>query len=254
MTRDRPAAKARNVDELATALRSISNQHPELAGNLLGSWNLPSLYLDAWEDANAGSSTAYALHQPLDIRTLDSLKKFSSLCQSSGVNPCLDGTYDDDQQPTLAADKFARGEADALFGYSERLFFVLSIASDDLAILITPAPMGNGKYPALFTDAFVLRRGAPANVEEAARLFVEFMTSQRIQEVIMTSGDVSAQAVPRYLIPATLSAFDAPRLRNDRLFQALRSSISNAVPFPNVGFLNTRKAIRDEVKSALEKP
>lgn len=254
MTRNKAAAEAKNVEELAIALRSVSNQHPELAGNMVGSWNLPSLYLDAWEDANAGSSTAYALHQTLDNKALDSFKKFSSLCQSGGVNPCLNGTYDDYKQPTLAADKFARGEADALFGYSERLFFVLTTATDDSAILITSAPMGNGKYPVLFTDAFVLRRGAPANVEEAARLFAAFMNSQKVQEAIVTSGDVSAQAVPRYLIPATLSAFDAPRLKNDQFFKALRGSISNAVPFPNVGFLNTRKAVRDEVKSFLEQP
>jgi thiamine pyridinylase len=121
-------------------------------------------------------------------------------------------------------------------------------------ILIAPAQMGRGKHPLLFTDAFVLRRQAPTEVEAAARFFVSFMNSQAVQEMILMSGDVSPTAIPRYLLPATMSTFEAPRIKEDRFYQELKRAISVADPFPNTGFLNTRKALRDLLKTRLEQP
>lgn len=252
ITRNRAASEARDVEELAAALSVAPKDSARLVGNLLGSWNMPSLFLDAWVDARPGSSAAYALHAPVDADALDAFKRFSSLCQHKGKNPCLDGTYNDDQRPALAAEKFAGGEAEALFGYSERLFFVMSKATDHSAILVTPAQMGRGKHPLLFTDAFVLRRQVPSEVEEAARLFTEFMNSEAVQEIILMSGDVSLSAMPRYLLPAAMSAFESPRIKQNRLYQDLKKAIAVADPFPNTGFLNARKALRDALKTALE--
>lgn len=254
MTRSKEAASAKNVAELSRALMSIQNDAPDLVGNMVGSWNMPSLFLDAWSDNHPRASAAYALHAPMDADTLDDFGQFSSLCWYRGQNPCLDGTYDDDKQPALAAEMFALGKADALFGYSERLFFVFSTASDDETILVSPLPMGKGKNPLLFTDAFVLRRDRPDKVEAAARLFTDFMNSKEVQEVLLMSGDVSSTATPRYLLPATQSAFDAPRLKTDRVYQELKKAIAEAEPFPNTGFLNTRKAMRDEIMTFLERP
>jgi thiamine pyridinylase len=121
-------------------------------------------------------------------------------------------------------------------------------------ILIAPAQMGRGKHPLLFTDAFVLRPQAPTEVEAAARFFVSFMNSQAVQEMILMSGDVSPTAIPRYLLPATMSTFEAPRIKEDRFYQELKRAISVADPFPNTGFLNTRKALRDLLKTRLEQP
>jgi hypothetical protein len=73
------------------------------------------------------------------------------------------------------------------------LFFIPSQPTDysdtDLSI-----PDGPGKAPLLFTDAFVVKREAPAEVEMAARLFVAFMNSETVQEMLLMSGDVSPTA------------------------------------------------------------
>jgi thiamine pyridinylase len=254
ITRNRAAAAARNVDELAAALGPVPQGSARLVGNLLGSWNMPSLFLDAWVDGRPGSSAAYALHTPIDADALAAFKRFSSLCRHQGGNPCLDGTYDEEKHPARAAEKFAQGEAEALLGYSERLFFIASKAADLSSLLVTPAQMGRGNRPLLFTDAFVLRRQAPAAVEVAARLFAAFMNSQTVQETLLMSADVSPTAIPRYLLPATMSAFEAPRIKQDRLYQDFKKAISVADPFPNTGFLNTRKALRDALKTSLEQP
>jgi thiamine pyridinylase len=252
ITRNKGVAAARNLHELTAALRALPNDSPDLVGNMVGSWNVPSLFLDLWEDSYPGRSTAYALHWPLETKRLQEFKELSALCQSKGTNPCLDGTFADDKHPALAAEKFARGEADALLGYSERLFFVLATAKDSSPMYITAAPMGNGNYPVLFTDAFVLRREASDDVAAAARLFATFMNSRAVQEAVMTSADVSKKVPSRYLIPATKSAFDAPRLRNDPFYREIWKAIKRAVPFPTSGFLTVRKEIRDKIVAFLK--
>ena len=78
------------------------------------------------------------------------------------------------------------------------------------------------------------------------------VNSPSVQEMLLTSGDVSATAVPRYLLPATLTAFDAPRVKGDYLYQQLKRAVRIADPFPNTGFLHSREALRDLLKSALE--
>src|SRR6266496_1449339 len=65
-TRNEAVAKARTVEQLVTALHSIHNNLPDLSGNLLGSWNLPALYLDAWADSHPRESLAFALGISLD--------------------------------------------------------------------------------------------------------------------------------------------------------------------------------------------
>lgn len=250
ITRAAIVANAKNVDQLSAALKSLPAGKSLLVGDLVGSWNLPSLYLDAWKDSHIGSSSAYALHTSANSEVLKDFKTFSSLCAFDGKNACLDGTYDDN---TVDEGQFARGEAHALVGYSESLYEIAVLQPSDTSIRITSAQMGRGKYPLLFTDAFVLRRGATSDVQSAAKAFATFMTSSEIQAMLATSGDVSGTATPRYILPATMSAFDVPAMRKNRLYQSLRRAISQAAPFPNTGFLNTRKALRDEIKEAVEK-
>jgi thiamine pyridinylase len=256
MTRSVSASKANNASELAAALRAIGNETPDLAARLTGSWNLPSLYLDAWQDAHPRSSSAYALHSDLDSDVVQQLRIISKRCADGDKNPCLHGGYDgDDLHPYPAAEALAKGEVDAAIGYSEGLHTIVSIAGHADGLHVTAAPLGNGKSPLLFTDALVARRDAGSKQRDAAQAFSAFIISPEVQEALLTSADVSLTAVPRYLLPATRSAFDRPRLRKDRLYRALRASIARSSGmFPNTGFLNMRKPLRDAVERELLAP
>ncbi|VFN01177.1 MAG: thiamine pyridinylase [Candidatus Kentron sp. G] len=241
-TRHSAVAKATNIGDLSRALLQLPGNRPRLVGKLTGSWNMPALYLDAWVDSNPARSPAYAFPKRLDPATLDALRRFSRLCEHDGMNPCLDGTFDDDTQPQRAAKMFARGKAHAFFGYSEQFHFVASVASDTSNIRVSSLPIGTGCTPLLYVDAFVLRAGASESVASAAEIFVQFMNSPRIQEQVMMSLDTSPRAKPRYLIPATLSAFEADSVKSDPHYAAIRDAIRNAISFPNVGILYTSTA------------
>jgi thiamine pyridinylase len=253
VSRDKSVANATNITQFTKALRSLPNPRRDIVGNLVGSWTMPALYLDAWEDSHNGKSPAYALIRPLDQKALEGLRTLSDLCKKDGANPCLDGTFHNDQKPNLAAEVFARGEADAFFGYSEQLHYIMSAIKDDGNIYISSLLIGDGSFPILYTDAFVLRSGSDVRVEKAAEAFVAFMNSPRVQEAVMMSLDTLPRAKPRYLIPATSSAFDTKSVRNDRYYKEIQRALKKAVPFPSIGILNTRAAIRDEIKAFLEK-
>jgi thiamine pyridinylase len=251
-TRNVSASTAKNVDELSFALRHSGLKTRPLVADLAGSFNLPALYLDAWADGHAAVSPAAALHGPLDDQTVNTFKKFTALCGSDGKNPCLEGTYHDN--PVAASEEFALDKAQALVAYSESLSRILAARSDTATIYVSAAPMGLGNRPLLFADAFILRANTPDNVRLAARLFVEFMTGADTQQTLLMSGDVTQNATPRYLLPATLSAFSAPRVKRDPYYQKLRELVDGAAPFPNTGFANARKSLRDNLKKVLVEP
>lgn len=68
----------------------------------------------------------------------------------------------------------------------------------------------------------------------------------------MLSLDTEKPAKPRYLIPATMSAFEGLRVKRDRHYSAIRQDIEKAVPFPNIGVLSRRAAMRDQITAYLE--
>ena len=109
---------------------------------------------------------------------------------------------------------FAAGKTAAMFGYSERLFLIRRSAPQD-HFHFSSAPIGNGNHPLLFTDAFVLRKDCDQRCEAAARAFAEYMNSARTHEWILMSSDAAKPTAPRYLLPATLSAFKAAEVRRD---------------------------------------
>ena len=252
ITRSQEIASADSFSELEQVFKAQGNQIRDLAGNFLGSWNLPALYLDAWKDSYPSRNVAFGLTEQLEPRIISGFKKLTSHCLQNGQNPCLDGTYDDWKKPTLAADEFSAGKADALFGYSERLHYVLKAADDDESILIAPAPLGEGNFPVLFVDAFVVRAESSPSVVMAAAKFSRFMNSAKMQEVLLMSLDAPAGSVPRYLIPATKSAFDAPKVSVDRFYITIERALESSDPYPNTGFLNIRTKMRDKIRQQIQ--
>ena len=252
MTRDLLVASASNVTSLSAALRRTPPLRRPLVGNLLGSWNMPALYLDAWMDSNPRGNLSDALNAPLDTKAINGLRELSELCEFEHSNPCWDGSFHGHEKSRLPAEIFARGEANAYFGYSEQLHFVVSVAQDDPTIKISSLTIGDSSRPVFYVDAFVLRANTNTRVLKAANFFVNFMNSPHIQEHIMLSLDTEKPAKPRYLIPATMSAFEGLRVKRDRHYSAIRQDIEKAVPFPNIGVLSRRAAMRDQITAYLE--
>jgi thiamine pyridinylase len=237
---------ARNVHQLVGTLRDARTPRVDLVGDLDGSWDAITVYLDGHRDTWPGRSLQDALaHTELDPAVEASFRALGSACEKDGVNHCgSDGV-----------DQFATGGADALIGYSERLNPILSHPGRTVGQLhVSSATLGGGDHPALFTDALVMSPGcSTAQCSEAARQFAAYYTSDRVFETVLMSRDAGPAATPRYLLPSTASAFAYGAVAADPLYRQLRREIEGGVPFPNHGLLAARDrgAIQARLREAL---
>jgi thiamine pyridinylase len=239
---------ARTVDELVRVLAAQNTSRPDLLGDLDGSWDAVMVYLDAYRDTYPDSSLMEALEREVDTAVVASLRTVGSGCSSAAGSLC--GT---DSVPL-----FARGQVDALVGYSERLNRIFSDPQRTVGKLhLASAPLGRGDRPMLFTDALVMSpQCASQACRRATQLFAEYYTSDRVFEVLMMSRDVGGPAPPRYLLPSTSTAFQTPTVAADSLYQQLWAEIVDARPFPNYGVPEARAqgTIRGVVRQALGVP
>lgn len=252
LSRSESVRQARTVSALVQALQGLGTPEPDTASNLLGSWNLPALYLDAWMDTNGPQGIQSAVSTTYDPRVLQSLRAFARTCEEpGGSNPCIDGTYDLGQNFDLPAQLFARGEADATMGYSERLHTIiknLPAGASRAELKISSAPLGEGSRPILFTDAFLLSAHCTDACERAALAFVDYMSRSSTFEWLMMSGDApEAGRVPRYLMAASLDAYRAPQVAADPLYQALDAETRSGAAFPNSGLYDIRNRMTDDL-------
>ena len=68
------------------------------------------------------------------------------------------------------------------------------------------------------------------------------------------SRDAGKPTVPRYLLPATLSAFDAPEVRRDALYRQLAQEIKDSDPFPNFWIYKVHGDMRKKLMESLTRP
>jgi thiamine pyridinylase len=251
-SRNRTVAAATSISLLVSALERLGTPMPNLAADLLGSFNLPSIYLDAWADRKGADSVADGLSPELDEKVISDLKSFAKQCSTGSSNPCLDGTFDDNWGPVI---EFADKRADSVFGYSERLHFIrkrMRQLGSTESIYLQSAPLGDGSSPLLFVDALVLRADCDARCDTLAQAFGDYLIDARTFGWMLSSEDAGRDAIPRYLIPATRTAFAEPRLSKDRYYQAIRAAIADAKPFPNGGLYDIRRKMRDAILAALK--
>lgn len=244
-------ARAGSADALRTALANLRTPHPDLGGDVVGSWGSVVSYLDAYVDTYPRGDLAPALAaSTLDPRVAEALASVGAACTSSGTGLCNEDGDD-------IVEQFASGKLDALIGYSERLNVVFRQGGSPLpvdSIQITPAPLGVGKTAFLFTDALVKSAACTSRqCEDAARRFADFYISDAVMEQSMMGADGGAAAVPRYLLPATQGAMDSPRVVGDRIYQQLAPVLPTARPYPNEGVpeAKARGTIRTAVDALL---
>jgi len=246
-TRRQEVARARNAAELRAALdRATTLFH--LAGRISGSWNLPSLYLDAYADTYGADHVTDALRPELDDRALAGLRTVTQACTINGSNPCLTADY---SNTTAAPYLFADRQADTVLGYSERLHYILRRTGRQQGIYLASAPLGDGNHPLLFVDAFVLRKDCSGDCEKAARAFTDYMNRPETMSWILMSEDAGATGVPRYLLPATNSAYAAPAVRKDPYYRQMQRITQDARPYPNTRFYDLRPIIREKLEAGI---
>ena len=181
------------------------------------------------------------------------MRKLAQLCdRTGGENNCLNGVFRNNyDMPSLL---FASKQTAAMFGYSEQLFPTLKNGdpADYLNIKLTPVPIATtSNKPIYFTDAFVFRRNMSDSVLKAARSFVEFMGTSRIQAAVVGSED-SPDTKPRYLLPTSKNAYNEPILANDRFYQPYFRNLDVGYPFPTIGFANIRKEMQDAIMKYID--
>jgi thiamine pyridinylase len=257
ISRDEAVSRARTVDELVQALAALNTPAMDLSANFLGSWNLPSLYLDAWTDTHGPANVQSAVTaEHYDANVLAGMKKLASACATAEGNPCIDGTYDAEANLDVPDVLLAEGRADATLGFSERLHGILKklpSAESRAALRISPAPLGQGNQPLLFTDSFFLGERCTGACEQAAQAFVAYMTRTSTYQWIVLGEDAPAEGrVPRYLMPANLDVYELPGVKADPFYPVIGAATASGGPFPNTGLLNIRKSMRDAIQAALQ--
>jgi len=230
-TRDASVVTAKTVDGLVQRLSAMPAPAAKLGAPIRGTWTLPSLFLDAYEDAHPGASLAGVISRP-GFPSAQLVEGFASLVRTCAVgqgNPCLDATYDN---PNVAMDDFAAEKTGAYIGFSESLHRILVQRKDAAPIFVTSAPLGAGSHPLLFTDALVRGKTCKGACARDAQAFADFLTSPATMELLMMGDDLDS-GVPRYLLPATKSAYRSPRVANDSTYRVLEHLTRRAEPYPN---------------------
>jgi thiamine pyridinylase len=250
---------ATTVDDLVAALNGSSPNVVKVSGALGGSWTLPALYLHGWADVYGPQGMAGALGAALDSTAVQKLRSVLDFCKlPSGVNTCLAADqYDSDSSVAI----YASGRSDAFLGFSERLTAImLAGAPNTDSIHLSPAPLGptgssSSNVPVLYVDALVLGSGCGDELcQQAATAFSTFLLSDSTYQWILTSQDVGSGQIPRYLLPATRSAFQVQGVAGDPHFLDMWNAIQGGTPLPNANFASNRKTMQRELRAALGSP
>jgi thiamine pyridinylase len=241
---ENPAIRdATSLDALLKVLSRADNKMVDVAGDLDGSWDAVSLYLDAVRDADPGRDLRGELSKPeLDRNVTSALEKLGKACLKDGKSYCGDD----------AVKLFASGQADSMIGYSERLNSLLKEKERSQKELhVASLPLGPSDSPTLFTDVLVLSRNCEGACKQAAIRFAAYYVSDKVFEHVLLNKDGTSGV--RYLLPSTESAFRTGAVADDRLYRELHQEIQGARPFPNSGIPEARDAgtIRAEVKKLL---
>jgi thiamine pyridinylase len=216
------------LDSLNT--KSINIMH----SNLLDNYSASATYLTSLH--NSGKEIEFFLddrniHQDI----AEKLKLFARQCSNNNINLCLDAYTDIDIN-----NNFLNGNADSMVGFFESLSSLLMDDVQNEDIYFTNLNFGDDPSTMLmFTDVFVKTIQCDEKCEKIANMFAEFILKPEILSYITMGQD--GNNVPRYVIPATFSAFKQPEVRANKFYNKVEPMIFNAASMPNAGIPEIRK-------------
>ena len=259
-TRNAQVAASATVDDLVRNINAAQPQYPYgLAGNLNSSWDTVSLYYDAYRENNFPYDNYYGAADEWSHDALKSLRKIAQLCTlHPNINECVNGYFNDNYD--LPAKLFGIRQTQALYGYSERLFHVLKEAvaanyTNNQNTKIAPLPLGEiPNEPLFFTDAFVFRRGMSNDKLEAARNFVQFLATPKMQAAAVGAEETAKnKRLLRYLLPISSKAYDEPPLNTDYFYQTYFRNLTGW-NVPNKGLNQRRQKAEPWLAAYLNRP
>lgn len=234
---------AANATNLLARLATIAPGVTPLVGVYKGSWTLPSLYVDAWGDTNGTSNLQLGYELPLQQQTMAFFPSVVNSCVTGGKNPCLDGTYDDDQ----VAARFATHQANGFIGYTESLFSIRSVDPSAPLPQVISDPIGGGTHPTLFVDALVFNPACTGDCLAIAQTFATYMSTVDVRSTIAFSLDGAPGTLPRYLLQASEAFYSVPPASQDPMYQAYAPITAAGRSFPNTDFPEARLPLNEEL-------
>lgn len=220
------ANKLSEIDDLGSFLAALEEsltvgaQLP-LAFILSGSHTVAEIFMDAWSDA--GTSTApwenRLFNQAVVTQALENLSSLCAYaCTPNGKEPARDGFFG--TYSMLPQKSYDAGLSDYYIGYSEDYYYLLAEHSDLKNTSAIHAPWGAYTHPNIAVDALLLASHTSKEKQYYAQKFAEYMTTPSTFEWIVLSQDrPGAKVIPRYLLPATYSAFNKSRIGNNKMMQ-----------------------------------
>ncbi len=128
---------------------------------------------------------------------------------------------------------------------------IFSEVPRDTTVSLIPAPFGDGDAALGFTDAFVKRATCDAQCAAAATAFARYMTDSTTFAWMLMSDDAGPNGVPRYLTPATLSAFETPRVAADPYYDIIALAALEAAAIPSFGIPAVKDTMRQELRQLI---
>lgn len=233
------------VGELVDFLKKAPASLKPFIADMNGSSTLPSIYVDSYTDSHGSQPTDASVNK--DVAR--DLRNVAKVCGelSEEKNECLNNTFDLYDGKLAGVQRFAAGEARALFGYSEYIFYALGAPQSKLdpsKLNVVSAPLGNGSHPLLYVDGLVRNVNCTEDCARRAQVFAEFLTSKDVQLALAFGKDMSP-AVPRYLMMSRRSFWNDGRVKEDPIYKQLAPIVETGKPF--VPPLVTKKNVLKEL-------
>jgi thiamine pyridinylase len=241
-------ATLRDVDtvgELVGFLRKAPAPSKPLIADLNGSSTLPAIYVDAYADRYGSQPTDASVNK--DVAS--DLRGLVEVCGdlSGTTNECLNDSFDLYDGKLEGVRRFAGGEARALFGYSEYIYYALSAPGAKVTpstLNVVSAPLSHGSQPLIYVDGLVRNVNCTDECARRAQVFAEFLTSREVQLALAFGEDVSP-AAPRYLLMSRQTFWNDGRVKNDPLYQQLAPVVQTGKAFALP--LATKGAVLEEI-------
>ncbi len=243
-TTDPTLNKITNSTAFFAALDGVEPKKKYLtAMNVNGGSTTGGIYLNAWSMrfGNLTGAMNPPYNNPPVIAAMKGITTACRLNQTGTVSPCLDGTF----KNNVDRQTYINGDANTFIGFSESLQPIRAAATPQTQFYVSAAPLGAGLASLLYTDSLLKRVGcsAPDPCAAAANAFAEYYLKPSTYQWLLLGQDIPGNTLPRYLIPATNSAWPA----GDPYYAQIRAAVGKPQPFPNATFYGVRKQMQTAI-------